>query len=848
MQAFYPARFASFFFCAISVSLCHAADSNSTEALADTAETKLAKGLGDVGTLQRIEISTGRETEKGLILYGSEDQQQLLVTGYYSSGLARDLTRDVELVVQPADVAGVDSLGIVSPHNDGQATLLARHTSGIAGSIQLQIHGFDDNRAVNFTNQIVPIFTKLNCNGGGCHGKSGGQNGFRLSLLGFEPKEDFEYLVHEAYGRRVSTASPEHSLLLQKATGLQPHGGGERMKVGDPSYNLIERWITEGAEFGGPEAAKVASVKVFPKNRLMGKGDRQQLVVIATYTDGTKEDVSSMAQYEANVSEMAEVGNRGLVQIHNQSGDVAVMVRYQSHVDVFRATIPLGAPIEKMPASRGFIDDLVFAKLNLLGLPPSEICDDSSFLRRVTLDVAGRLPTAEEVETFLADDASEKRNRWIDTLLESEDYSYYFANKWSSILRNKRQNAEYRHGTFAFHHWIRESLDQNVAYNDFVRGIVAASGDIGQNPPVAWYREVNETNEQVEDTAQLFLGLRIQCARCHHHPFEKWSRHDYYSFSAFFSRLGKKAGDRAKETRVFHKRGDASAVNPKNNQPVKPAGFGAEPLAIAPEDDPRHALVDWMSSPDNKFFAPMLVNRYWKHFFGRGLVDPEDDMRATNPSTNPELLKALANDFVESGFDLKHLVRTITRSSVYQLSSTPNDFNVKDKQNFSRYYPRRLPAEVLLDSIDQVTGAHTAFEGMPVGTKAVQLPDAGFNNYFLKVFGRPEGASACECERSTDANLAQSLHLINSSEIHNRLSGDTGTAAKLAAETEAAPPQRLRQLYLSALGRPPTKDETAKLMDYLERKAQPADKGGMRPAYEDIVWTLINTKEFLFNH
>ncbi len=364
---------------------------------------------------------------------------------------------------------------------------------------------------------------------------------------------------------------------------------------------------------------------------------------------------------------------------------------------------------------------------------------------------------------------------------------------------------------------------------------------------MAWYREVNELNEQVEDTAQLFLGLRIQCARCHHHPFEKWSRRDYYSFAAFFSQVGRKEGEQPGETLIFHNRGTATASNPKNNETLKPAGLGSPALDIAPEMDPRHALVDWMAAPDNPFFARMLVNRYWKHFFDRGLVDPEDDIRATNPASNPELLDALEKNFIETGFDLKQLVRTICSSSVYQLSSEPNEYNVGDKQSFSRYYPKRLNAETLLDAIDQVTGAVTQFDGMPVGTRAIQLPDSGFNNYFLKVFGRPEAASACECERSTDANLAQSLHLINSADIQNKIASDSGNAARLASEKERERVAKIRDLYLASLARDPSVDETKSLLEYLDRKSQEGEDK-IRPAYEDIVWTLINTKEFLFNH
>ena len=365
---------------------------------------------------------------------------------------------------------------------------------------------------------------------------------------------------------------------------------------------------------------------------------------------------------------------------------------------------------------------------------------------------------------------------------------------------------------------------------------------MGPKRPVAWYREVNEMNEQVEDTAQLFLGLRIQCARCHHHPFEKWSQQDYYGFAAFFSRMQRKPGAQYGEDRVVYNRGTPSAKNPKTQQDVPPAGLGAEPADISTEEDPRVALADWMTAKDNPFFAPALVNRYWKHFFSRGLVDPEDDMRVTNPATNQQLLDALAQHFVESGFDLKDLIRTICTSTTYQLTSLPNDYNVNDKQNYSRYYPKRLPAEVLLDAIDSVTASKTTFGGLPQRVRAVQLPDNGFNSYFLTVFGRPESSSACECERSSEANLAQSLHLLNSSEVQGKLSAGDGRAAQLAADKEASREQKVREIYLRVYSREPLPDESAVALEHL---AKAKDE---KLAYEDILWALVNTKEFLFNH
>ncbi len=426
--------------------------------------------------------------------------------------------------------------------------------------------------------------------------------------------------------------------------------------------------------------------------------------------------------------------------------------------------------------------------------------------------------------------------------MASEGYADYFANKWSAILRDRRPMESYAHGNYLFHDWVRQSMYENKPYDQFVREILTASGDVQENPPVAWYRAVKETNQQVEDTAQLFLGLRIQCARCHHHPFEKWSQADYYGFEAFFSRVGRKKSPQVNEDRIYHIRGAALATNPRTQKQMKPTGLGSAPVELTTEQDPRQSLADWMADPKNPFFSRALANRYWKHCFGRGLVEPEDDMRATNPASNPELLDALANDFTTGHFDLKRLLRAICTSRTYQFGSEPNKFNATDKQSFSRYYPKRLPAEVLLDSVDQVTGASTKFSGVPAGTRALQLPDTGFTSYFLMVFGRPEGASPCECERSNDANLAQSLHLLNSADVQNKLAAGDGRAATLSADARLSHPQRIEQLYLQVYSRRPAPEESAAAIAYIAKTKND------RAAYEDIVWALLNTKEFLFNH
>lgn len=820
---------------------------DATEPTSTTESAAATNGAAvDLGQVAEIVLENGRIENGRFSLAGRDAQQQLVVTARFSSGQVRDATRTVKYAAEPDGIVTITDAGFVRPVAEGEATITISHPAGVSTSVKATVSHIQQDLPVNFPNQVVPIFTKLGCNGGGCHGKASGQNGFRLSLLGFEPTEDYEHLVKEARGRRLFPAAPDRSLLLEKGTGRVPHGGGAKIVADSYNYRIIRRWIEQGMPYGQPDDPHIERIEVFPRERTMTQNGEQQLQVTAYYSDGSTEDVTQIAQFDPNDTEMAEISPTGLVKANDLSGDVAVMARFQGQVAVSRATIPLGIKIENMPPAKNFVDELVFAKLDVLGLPPSPVCDDSTFIRRVTLDLTGRLPTLEETEAFLADTDANKRDKLVDRLLDSGDYADYFANKWNAILRNRRTQDQHKNATFAFHDWIRQSLYENKPYDEFVRDIIAASGEIGENPPVAWYREVKDSTQQLEDTAQLFLGMRIQCARCHHHPFEKWSQQDYYGFAAFFAQVGRKPGEQRDEDRIYHRRGNASARNIKTGKDVPPTGLGSDPMQLTPDDDPRHALVDWMAAPENPFFAKSLVNRYWKHLFSRGLVDPEDDMRITNPASNPALLDALAKRFIDSKFDMKDLLRTICTSTTYQLDSMPNAYNAKDKQNFSRYYPKRMQAEVLLDSIDRVTASTTRFGGVPAGTRAVQLPDNAFNSYFLTVFGKPEGSSACECERSGDANLAQSLHLLNSSDLQNKIAAGDGRAAQLTQEKERSQEDRIKELYLTAFSRAPDAEEMEIAKAHLAKAGD--DQAKLKQAYEDLIWVVINTKQFQFNH
>jgi hypothetical protein len=789
-----------------------------------------------------LHLQTGASDGQMAALAGRDATLQLVATAKRPDGREIDVTRSVQWDVQPPSVAVLSATGQATPLADGVATVTATTDDGAVASTQIQVTGAEAWRRANFTHDIIPVLTKYGCNGGGCHGKSEGQNGFKLSLLGFEPAEDYEHLVHEARGRRLFPAAPENSLLLLKGTGEMPHGGGARMERGTPDYLTLVRWMEQGMPAGQPDEPHPVKIAVFPSERLLAPETSQQLQVTAHYSDGSWRDITGIAQFESGARYMAEVSPAGVVTTAKLTGDAAVMVRYQEHVGVFRMTIPLGAPAGEFPPERNFIDTHVFAKLRTLGLPVSPLSDDPTFLRRVTLDLAGRLPTAAEAAGFLADSSADKRTAAIDRLLATTDYAEYFAGKWASLLRNKREGAPAQ-VTYAFHGWLRDHLNRNTPYDQMVSELVSATGSASSNPPAAWYRAVTKPQDQMQDIAQVFAGQRLQCAQCHHHPYEKWSQQDYYGFMAFFSTIGRKPADEPGEEAVFHQWREASVENPKTRQPVKPTPLGGQTLVLEPQDDPRPALAAWLTAPENPFFARMLANRYWKHFFQRALVEPEDDLRMTNPASNPALIDGLADAFIKSGYDLKAMVRMICLSSAYQLTSEPNEHNASDRQNYSRFFPRRLPAEVLLDAIDTVTGVPTKFPSQPSGSRAVALPDDAFNatSYFLTVFGRPDNASACECERSQDSSLAQSLHLLNSKGVQEKLTHGEGRAAVLA-RGEQPMEARLGQLFLTAYGRPPTPAETTQAQEYL------AARQGSVAAWEDLIWALINSKEFLFNH
>ena len=706
---------------------------------------------------------------------------------------------------------------------------------------------------VSFVNEVVPVLTKQGCNGGTCHGKATGQNGFKLSLFGFEPDEDFEHLVYEQRGRRLTPSAPEESLLLTKGAAVVPHGGGKQLEPGAPAYETLRRWIAQGMpnDIEDPARPKLLGVKVLPEARLLKVGESQKLTVQATFSDGRTEDVTHYASLETNPKGMAIVDEHtGTLTMGTRPGSVTVMARYQDKVSIFRATLPLGAAVTNLPPERGFIDKAIFARLKEVGIPPSNLCNDATFLRRASLDLTGRLPAPEEARAFLADAAPDKRSKKIDSLLSSPEYADTFANYWSSLLRNRRGDVQdtrdpsHIHGNFAFHGWIRETLYHNKPYDKFVREILTATGQSSDSPAVTWYRQVATPIQQTEDTAQLFLGVRIQCAQCHHHPYEQWSQRDYYSLGAYFSQVNRIVSpSRMAEFVVALKRVAPEATHKKTGEKLAPAAIGSPAPALSPDDDARTALADWLVDKSNPFFAKALVNRYWKILFNRGLVDPEDDIRETNPPSHPELLNALAADFIQSGYDLKHLLRVLANSSAYQLDSAPNAHNAEDGQYFSRYYARRLSAEQLLDAVNSVAGTTDNWANQPAKTRAIQLPDNSYNTGgILREFGRPDSSTACTCERQINASLGQSLLLATSGQIQEKLGSSLGLSRRFATDTKRTPEQKMEELYLSAFSRLPSPQETQTAKAHLEKTAAP------QQAWEDILWALIGGGEFLLNH
>jgi hypothetical protein len=692
---------------------------------------------------------------------------------------------------------------------------------------------------LHFENDIVPLLSRYGCNAAGCHGSAEGQNGFKLSVFGSDPAADYAALVKEGRGRRVLFAAPENSLLLAKVSGAVAHGGGIRMRRDSESFKTLLTWIAAGAPLGDPAAPRVASIQVEPLEKVMAMRGQQQLRITARFADGRTIDVTGHAKFQSNHDGMAAVDADGLVTIGETPGEVAVMASYLDHVATFRALVPRAEKIVDYPKvpENNFIDTLVFKKLRQLNIVPSEPADDAEYLRRVCLDVIGTLPTPVQIKAFLADKRPDRRALVVDDLLVRLEFADSWALKWADLLRVERQALGHKRA-YAYYRWIRESLAANKPLDQFAREIVTAEGLPEEIGPANFYKVVTKPGERASTLSQVFLGVRLACAECHHHPYDRWSQTDFFGMQAFFAPLSFRPTGRGE---MLLASGELPTKHPRTGATVPPLALGSKIPSAPSPGDRRVALADWLTARDNPWFARNLANRVWAHFLGRGLVEPVDDWRDTNPPSNPALLDALASHVVETKYDLKELIRTITASRVYQLSSHPNRTNEKDEMNCSRALFRRLDAEVLLDMVSYTTGIAERFEGAPEGTRAIQLWDSKANHYFLKLFGRPARVSACECERNQEPGVAQVLHLMNSPIIQAKLSHERGTVAKLV-RSNGDNAAVVEELYLIYFCRLPSSEERATAVQYL------AQNPARRQAAEDLAWSMLNSLEFVFQH
>ncbi len=778
-------------------------------------------------------------------LSGRLATQQVLVQGQYADGSVRDLTAIAEFQLEQP-LAQVD-LGFLRPQSNGETKLTVK-VGTLSATVPVRVEKQEVAEPVSFRRQVIAALSIGGCNQGACHGTPSGKNGFKLSLRGFDPASDYLQLTRDVWGRRTDRLAPNASLLVQKGLGRVPHEGGQRFVPGSLALEMVQTWLAEGMADDPSKLPPLKKIDILPGSRVLRAPARwQQLAVVAHFADGSSRDVTRMTVYSSSDPAVADVNANGLVEF-KQTGEVAILCRYLDELQTVRLTYlePKEGFVWPNPPEVNLVDRHVFAKLRQLNIAPSELCADHEFVRRAFLDVCGRLPTAVEVRRFLEDRDPNKRAKLIDALLERTEYADFWTLKWSDVFRPSRKTIQLK-GTHAFQQWLRAHLASNTPIDALVRELLTANGDATAVPPANFFRIARDPQNLAETTAQLFLGVRMQCAKCHNHPFERWTQDDYYSTAAWFARVRqrrdpKRSGNNPQEAiEIIYSSRDGEVTQPRTGRVMAPKFPGGEVAKIAPGQDRRAVFAEWLTKPDNPFFAKSVVNRVWFHLMGKGIVDPVDDFRESNPSANDELLTALAQDFAAHRFDLKHLIRTITRSRTYQLSATPNDTNRDDTKYFSRAFTKLLTAEQLLDALCDVTAVPEKFAGLPLGTRAIQLPDGEVNHPFLKTFGQPARELACECERESDSNLAQALQLINGPTINEKIRQPNNRLGKLLGEKKSDS-EIMTELYLTTLSRYPTDPERQAALAHV---AKHPDK---RRAWEDILWALLNTREFLFRH
>lgn len=699
-----------------------------------------------------------------------------------------------------------------------------------------------DSLPVSFRNQVQPILSRSGCNAGACHGAAAGQNGFRLSLRGYDDEGDFITLTRQSLGRRINPADPGRSLLLLKATGTIPHKGGKRFEVDSREYEILANWIAQGTPGPAEQDPRIERIELTPASVILTNGATRQLAVRAFFSDGHTEDVTRWVKYTAANDSVAQVDDNGKVKVVGH-GEGAITAWYLSRIAIATVSVPftnqLSTELFAKADRRNFIDDQVLKKLESLNIPPSRRANDSEFLRRVYLDTIGTLPTLQETRAFLSDDSESKRDRLIEQLLERPEFVDYWTYKWSDVLliSSKKLSAQ---SMWSFYNWLRENVAANTPWDHLVRRIVTAQGSTVANGAANFFVLHDNPADMSENVSQAFLGMSINCAKCHNHPMEKWTNDQYYKMANLFARVRAKNGTGSGEKVVFAA-ASGDLVQPLRGQPQPPAPLDGTPLPLEHPGDRRDHLADWLVAPENPYFTRAVVNRVWANFFGVGLVESVDDLRVTNPASNEELLSATARFLVQNNYDLKALMRAILQSATYQRASEPLPENAEDNRFYSRYYPKRLMAEVLLDAYSQVTGAPTEFQGYPKGARAIQLPDSKVNSYFLTSFGRPEREKTCTCERTSEPSVTQVLHIFNGDSLNKKLSAKGNRIEKIA---DASPAQLVEEAYLSALARYPTDAERQKF----EAALSGAGEKEKRAALEDVYWALLSTKEFIFNH